>query len=326
MNIPLLQRLRAAQGAFVPLVELGGDLDAVRADLGALEAFGFRLEHHPYFGVAYRGPAERLCPDQIEWNLGTSRIGRRIAVWNRVSSTNDLAARASGSAANDGLVILAESQTAGRGRRGRTWTAPPASSILMSVLLFPPRDLDDPAWLTALGAIAAAEVVEAWTGREARIKWPNDVRVDGRKIAGVLVERGAGAVIGIGLNVNLALSDLPEGLRHSATSLLALRGEPADRSEVARALILRLDEHYVRSLAVGPEALAQPWRSRLEILGQTARLLTRNGSLVGRLVDADLQGGLILEPFGEPRRRVAAAEVLEAVIEGGADHGSPGLA
>ena len=207
----------------------------MHADLDALAAFGFAIERHPYRGAAYIGPAERLCPDQIEHELGTDRVGRRIAVWSRVSSTNDLAAGACGSASNDGLVVLAEEQTAGRGRLGRSWTAPPRSSILMSVLLFPPRSSTprgrcrpDVAWLTAMGAVATAEVVSAWIGREAAIKWPNDVRVDGRKIAGILVERpasqglpastaaatdgdgpgppdepGPAAVIGIGLNVNL---------------------------------------------------------------------------------------------------------------------------
>src|SRR5438552_12882288 len=197
LNIPLLERLRAAGENFVPLDELGADRDQVRGDLNALAAFGFGIERHPYRGVAYVGPAERLCPDQIEHELGTRWIGRRIAVWSRVSSTNDLAARAGGCTSNDGLVILAEEQTAGRGRRGRSWTAPPRSSILMSVVLFPPPELAPArpaaafgcAWLTALGAVATAEVVSAWTGRDATIKWPNDVRVDGRKIAGILVER-----------------------------------------------------------------------------------------------------------------------------------------
>src|SRR6185312_16364135 len=178
------------------------------------------------------------------------------AVWERVSSTNDLAAWAAGSSSNDGLVILAEEQTTGRGRLGRTWTAPPRSSILMSLLIFPPPALDsagpdagqDCAWLTALGAVAAAEVVSAWIGREAAIKWPNDVRVDGRKIAGILVERpvthglpgspesarvGA-AVIGIGLNVNVDRGALPAELESLATSIRIERhGLAVDRSEVA---------------------------------------------------------------------------------------------
>ena len=107
-----------------------------------LVSFGFGIEQHPYRGASYVGPADRLCPDQIEHELATRWLGRRIVVWNRVTSTNDLAARAGASGSNDGLVILAEEQTSGRGRRGRSWTAPPRSSILMSVLLFPPPQLD----------------------------------------------------------------------------------------------------------------------------------------------------------------------------------------
>ena len=234
MNIPLLRRLRDAERSFLPLVELGTDLDQLRGDLDELEAFGFALERHPYRGVAYRGPADRLCPDQIEDDLGTLRVGRRIAVWKRVSSTNDVAVRAAGSTANEGLVILAEEQTAGRGRRGRAWTAPPGSSILMSVLLFPPAALAETAWLTALGAVATAEVVAAWTGLDAgiTIKWPNDVRVGGRKIAGVLVERGQGAVIGIGLNANVESGAFPPELRATATSLCIITGRRIDRSEL----------------------------------------------------------------------------------------------
>ena len=197
LNIALLERLRAAGGEFVSLADLGPDRARIWDDLEALGEFGYQIEHHPYLGAAFRAPARRLCPDQIEYGLGTRRIGRRIAVWNRVSSTNDLAARAASTMANDGLVVLAEEQTAGRGQRGRTWTVPPRSSILMSVLLFPPPELarlgaEAPAgcaWLTALAAVATAELVSSWTGRDARIKWPNDVRVDGRKIAGILVER-----------------------------------------------------------------------------------------------------------------------------------------
>ncbi len=194
MNIRLLDQLRAASGDYVALTELGPDLDQVHKDLTTLISFGFGIEQHPYRGASYVGPAERLCPDQIEHELATERLGRRIVVWNSVTSTNDLAARAGASHSNDGLVILAEEQTSGRGRRGRTWMAPPRSSILMSVVLFPPSRLmpgDSSgafgrAWLTALGAVAAAEVISSWTGRQARIKWPNDVRLDRRKIAGIL--------------------------------------------------------------------------------------------------------------------------------------------
>ncbi len=333
LNIAVLDRLRAAGGGFVAIDELAGDaaagdLDRARADLDALAAFGFAIERHPYLGAAYAGPADRLCPDQIEHKLETRRVGRRIVVWSRVSSTNDLAAEAAGSPDGDGLVVLAEEQTAGRGRLGRAWTAPPRTCILMSVLLVPesgPHPHPDPdsdglegrGWLTAMAAVATAEVVSDLVGRRVDIKWPNDVRVDGRKVAGILVERpavpeaaGSGtprpapdrharpAVVGIGLNVNVARDDLPDELRDRATSIRIETGRPADRSEAARALIRRLDYWYdaVRAsgAVAGEAALNVAWRDRIEGLGRLVRVLTPDGPRTGRFVDLDLRRGLTL--------------------------------
>jgi BirA family biotin operon repressor/biotin-[acetyl-CoA-carboxylase] ligase len=264
VNIDLLEGIKRARGSFVPVADLGDDALAVARDLDELAAFGFVLERHPYHGVAYRGPARRLCPDQIEWQLGTRRIGRRIAVWNRVTSTNDLAARAASSRANDGLAVLAEEQTQGRGRRGRRWSAPAESSLLMSVLIFPSAPFDEPHRLTALGAVATAFTVEETIATATRIKWPNDVRVGGKKIAGILVERGLGSVIGIGLNVNLALGGLPDQVRETATSLQIVTGADWDRSELARRLLRHLDRLYDIGLREGPGALDEAWSVRLE--------------------------------------------------------------
>jgi BirA family transcriptional regulator, biotin operon repressor / biotin---[acetyl-CoA-carboxylase] ligase len=321
LNMELLDRLRSARGQFVSLVDLGEDRARVWDDLEALRWFGFQIERHPYLGAAYRGPTGRLCPDQIEHGLKTRGIGRRITVWNRVGSTNDLAARAGSTPANDGLVVLAEEQTAGRGQRGRSWMAPARSSILMSVLLFPPSRLPLPgleepagsAWLTALAAVATAELVSESTGCDARIKWPNDVRVEGRKIAGILVERALapratrstagegvsrlrGVVIGIGLNVNLDIDTVPAELGTRITSLAALAGGAVlDRSELVRSLIERLDQWYWDVLASGPSVLSVPWRARSEHLGSMVKVVTPSEQVRGRLLDLDLLRGLTLE-------------------------------
>jgi BirA family transcriptional regulator, biotin operon repressor / biotin---[acetyl-CoA-carboxylase] ligase len=344
LNIAVLERLRAARGDYVPLDELGPDVGRVRDELAALLAFGFGIEQHPYRGAACTAPASRLCPDQIEHGLDTRLIGRRIAVWNRVGSTNDLALRAGGSTSNDGLVVLAEEQTVGRGRRGRTWTAPPRSSILMSIVLFPPSHLapDGPetalgcGWLTALGAIATADVVAAWTGQPVTIKWPNDVRVGGRKIAGILVERaraprrttssttavaGWGAVIGIGLNVNITEDRFPPELAACATSVQIERsGAVVDRSQVARDLIRRLDHWYDQSCCCGAQALNPSWRARSEVLGQNVQVATTTTSITGRLIDFDVCLGVTLDlrngfsdpgadPGTPPFARLSAAEI-----------------
>jgi BirA family transcriptional regulator, biotin operon repressor / biotin---[acetyl-CoA-carboxylase] ligase len=343
LNVPILERLRAAAGDYVSLRELGPDVEAVHEVLDALVAFGFGIERHPYLGAAYTGPAERLCPDQIEFGLNTRVIGRRVAVWNRVTSTNDLALAACASAANSGLVVLAEEQTAGRGRRGRSWTAPPRTSILMSVVLFPPAGASTAcgsAWLTALAAVATAEVVTAWTSREPTIKWPNDVRLGGKKIAGILVERAAfpaahpasisdlrgaeaagAAVVGIGLNVNICRDSLPLSVSATATSIEIERQSAVDRSLLARDLIHRLDSLYYAWCCDGPRALSDAWRSFSEHLGTIVRVTTPGGHKVGTLVDLNLCEGvsLALETRGTLESaggaaygvtRVALADVL----------------
>lgn len=248
LNIGLLELLKPRAPGWIKLDELarsaGVDGRQAEAALGALQEFGFQFERHPYTGVRYIGPAERLCPDQIEWKLPTKLVGRRIAVWNRVTSTNDLAMRASRSRTNEGLVVLAEEQTRGRGRRGRHWFAPASSSILMSVLLFPTRSRRGARLLTSLGAVATAEVIEEASAAAVEIKWPNDLYVGGRKLAGILVEQSVGTVIGIGINVNIAAADFPLHLAHEMTSLFQVTGRRADRSDLCRRLIERLDHWY----------------------------------------------------------------------------------
>lgn len=309
LNIPLLNQIRQANGAFVAWADLAPVSSQPGPDVAALVAFGFGLEPDPTHGVAYRSPSPRLCPDQIEHNLKTQVIGRQVAVWNRVTSTNDLAMQAAQSRSNHGLAILAEEQTAGRGSRGRSWTAPPRSSILLSVLLFPPPELDDPVWLNALAAFSVASVVWgrlgewlAWPGYSpdalppVTIKWPNDVRVHGRKVAGILVERGRGTVIGIGLNANLTAMDLPAELRAVATSLAIEAGRPVDRSALVRDLLGQLDFFYTRAVQDGPDRLNEFYQWHTEHVGHEVEVTTDAGVVAGRLGRLDLRAGLSVGP------------------------------
>lgn len=352
MNIALLELLRAHPEAFCwPEAlgrSLGISLKQVLADVADLERLGFAFEHGPHRGIRYVGPARRLCPDQIEWQLGTRTIGRRVAVWQRVTSTNDVAARAARSRSNDGLVVLAEDQTAGRGRRGRRWHTPPESSILMSVLIFPPPAASNLALLTSLGSIAVADVLIESLDLPARIKWPNDVRVNGRKVCGVLVEglsRGRGPrgadyrrssrpqrrrqntpsesrpagdsttawraiVIGVGVNVNIEPRQFPPELADSATSLSSLCGRPLDRSDLARSLIQRLDHYYQRALLGDSQAIWNRWHDLADLVGRDVRVSQAGGEVFGRLVDVWPHRGVSLVSASGDRLELAAAEVL----------------
>ena len=123
-----------------------------------------------------------------EWHLETRQIGRRVRVYERLESTNTQAALFADDPSNHGLVIMAEEQTSGRGQQGRSWQAPAGKAVLMSVVVFPPPPLRRPALLTAWAAVSVCELIRQATGFQAKIKWPNDVLIRGRKVCGILIE------------------------------------------------------------------------------------------------------------------------------------------
>src|SRR4051794_19692933 len=133
-------------------------------------------------------PTDALPPHDT-WHLDTAHLGRRVLVFSRLDSTNTLALSLATDPANHGLVLLAAEQTAGRGQYGRAWQAAPRSSVLMSLLLFPPAALRRPALLVAWAAVSVCETVRTTAGVEAAIKWPNDVLVGGKKVCGILIEQ-----------------------------------------------------------------------------------------------------------------------------------------
>jgi BirA family transcriptional regulator, biotin operon repressor / biotin---[acetyl-CoA-carboxylase] ligase len=184
---------------------------------------------------------DSLAPDIVLPRL-RGRFGRPYRYAVETASTQQLLPLD----APEGAVAIAEHQTAGRGRLGRNWQAPPRSSVLLSILLrpvTPPAALPE---LSVVGAEAVADAITAVAGLEPAIKHPNDVLVDGRKVAGVLGEAREGAVIlGIGINANIAAAELPTETRLPATSLLAEAGRPVDRAALAVELLLRLEQRYL---------------------------------------------------------------------------------
>ncbi len=225
-----------------------------------------------------------------EWQLETVRLGRRVLVFDRVDSTNTLAAALANDPANDGVVLLADEQTAGRGQHGRTWLAPAGTSVLMSVLLFPPQALRRPVLLAAWAANAVCETIRHTTGLQAKIKWPNDVLIRGRKVSGILIEQARGTVVGIGLNVNQTKESLAEAGLPQAGSLAQFAGASLDRREVARLLIGQLDEEYERLCQGDLATLEACWKWRTGLLGKPVVVECQDVTYRGRLRELAWQG------------------------------------
>jgi BirA family biotin operon repressor/biotin-[acetyl-CoA-carboxylase] ligase len=208
-----------------------------------------------------------------------------VLLFEQVDSTNSIASSLAVDVANDGTVILAEEQRAGRGRQGHSWHCPRGSGVLLSVLVFPPSAVRRPAVLTAWAAVAVCETIAAATGLQAKIKWPNDVLLHGRKLCGILVEQGAGTVVGIGLNVNQSAPTLATAGLTEATSLAALTGAEHDCHELAELLIAHLDSSYHR-LSLGDFAeLEACWKSRTGLIGHQVRVECKDQRFRGRLRD-----------------------------------------
>jgi BirA family transcriptional regulator, biotin operon repressor / biotin---[acetyl-CoA-carboxylase] ligase len=184
---------------------------------------------------------DSLAPEVVLPRL-RGRFGRPYRYAAETASTQQLLSPD----APEGTVAVAEHQTTGRGRLGRSWHAPPGSSVLLSVLLrpaVPPATLPE---LSVVGAEAVADAIRAVTGLDPAIKHPNDVLVEGRKVAGVLGEARDGAVtLGIGINVNIRAAELPTETRLPATSLLEQTGGPVDRAELAAEVLLHLEHRYM---------------------------------------------------------------------------------
>jgi BirA family biotin operon repressor/biotin-[acetyl-CoA-carboxylase] ligase len=213
-------------------------------------------------------------------------IGSALLHFHSLESTNAHAVAFAADPANHGLVITAVEQTAGRGQFGRSWSAPPASSVLMSVLLFPPPQLRRPSILTAWAAISVCDMLRDAAGIDTTIKWPNDVLNNGKKLCGILSEGAPRyVVVGIGLNVTQSAADFERLGLLSATSLWLASGRLFDVREIAAALLNHLDSWYERLVNGGIDELEAEWRSRLDLLGEFVVAERMDGAEArGRLV------------------------------------------
>jgi len=248
--------------------------------------------------------------EPFQARLTTSYMGRRFLFYPSLPSTQDAARQEAESGAPEGTTVLADQQTAGRGRLGRQWVSPAGANLYFSTVLRP--DTEHLRSLVMIWPLAVAMGVEDVAGLAARLKWPNDVLVGPRKLAGVLIEssfRGGGldyAIAGIGINVNLDVSLLGE-LRDTATSVSAELGREAPREEVLAAVLGRFEELYEAARRGEPVHL--DWKARLDTLGRQVRVSFGDKVEEGLAEDAEPDGALVLRRPDGSRVRIEAGDV-----------------
>lgn len=261
--------------------------------------------------------ATPLDIDLIRAALHTARLGTRFHYFAELGSTNSYARDLADNGAGEGEIVLAESQTRGRGRLGRSWESPPLVNLYLSVILRPRLPPAQAPQITLMAAVALAETVGCFIARRPLIKWPNDILVDGKKLAGILTEAACDAqriayvILGIGVNLNYHADAMPETLRRRATSIAQVTMQAVSREAVLARLIQDLDRCYGELEDGGFIALRARWEAHFGLLGKRVQVEFGGGTLNGRALGIDPEGALLVEEDETGiTRRIVAGDVI----------------
>ena len=259
------------------------------------------------------GSAANVVAETLRGGLYTRVVGRRLLFFQEVGSTMDEAARLAAEGADEGTVVIAEVQTAGRGRQGRSWVSRPGN-LLLSVLFRP--DVSQLPFISIIGGLATARTLRNTAGLDPRIKWPNDLMLEGSKVAGILAESAIEgesvcyAVLGIGLNVAFSPGD--EDLSSIATSVSRAAGEEVARESLLRQLLMELDGLYRSLPGPGQENGNGPvaeWTRLLDTIGRRVTATFRDERFEGEAVGVDSTGNLLLRLESGEVKTLTAGDV-----------------
>jgi len=245
----------------------------------------------------------------------TEWLGRSVHYFQTIDSTNTKAYELALAGAGEGEAVVAESQEKGRGRLGRPWYSPPYLNLYLSVILRPKISPREAPLLTLVAAVATADAVEEISGLIPMIKWPNDILLGGRKVAGLLNEIHAGAdridfvILGIGVNINMDAKLLPKEIREIATSLKEETGRAVSRKAFLQALLQKLEAWYKIFSEEGPFPILKAWRDRAQIKGTPLRVTSCGETWTGIAVDIDAHGNLIIETEDGRQKRILTGDV-----------------
>lgn len=307
MNIDaqILAALREVPESCVSGAELSHGLGISRAAIWAhveeLRTLGYEIEATPHQGYRLVSSPDLLHADDLIARLGTTKIiGRDIQVFEETTSTNDVIEKLARDGVKEGAVVFAESQTKGRGRLGRKWMSPSRKGLWFSILLRPDLRPVAATQLTIVGATALRRAIAGQTGLRPEIKWPNDILIKGRKVAGILTELSAEVdrvkyvILGIGVDVNLNLGDFPVDLRKAVTSLKVEFGKPVSRADLAVAILRELDHDYAR-IAIGRfTEVADEWESHCTTIGHEVVIRSGQREIRGQAEALGDEGALLV--------------------------------
>ncbi|BBI33235.1 biotin--[acetyl-CoA-carboxylase] ligase [Cohnella abietis] len=301
----LLNLLEAEAGKYVSGEEISQKLQvsrtAVWKKIRKLTSEGYIIEAVPRLGYRLSGKPSHLSVHELLPKLNTKSFGRALHLLDVVPSTQDEVRRLADQGAAEGTLVIAEQQTKGRGRMGRSWASPKGKGIWMSLLLRPPVPLPLTPQLTLLAAVALSRGISRLVPITIGIKWPNDLLVNGKKISGILLESAAEderlryVIVGMGISVNLDPEDYPEELLEKAISLKMASGAVIDRSELIAVILEEFERLYALYLEQGFAPIRSLWEAHSVTLNNHTVLNTPQGQVQGIPRELDDMGGLRIE-------------------------------
>jgi len=319
MDDEILQLLRESSSAFLSGEEISHRLKvsrtAVWKRINHLRNLGYEIGASTRSGYRLIRSPDLLTPSEIKPLLKTKWIGKKIHHFHSLDSTNSKAYQLALNGAEEGEVVIAESQEKGRGRLGRQWFSPPFLNLYLSVILRPKIPPHQASLITLMAAVATADAIQKFSGLLPLIKWPNDILLRDRKVAGLLneihseMDRIHFVILGIGVNFNVEEKMFPKEIRAAATSLKNEMRRPISRKVFLQFLLLELERWYTIFLREGSAVILKAWRDRAHIQGKRVKVTSFGESVVGTAIDVDSDGALILETTDGKRKRVVAGDV-----------------
>ncbi|MEJ2470693.1 MAG: biotin--[acetyl-CoA-carboxylase] ligase [Desulfuromonadales bacterium] len=297
---------------------LGVSRTAVWKHIRSLRQAGYDIEAVPSRGYRLLQTADVLLPEAIQADLDSFRIGHRVICCAETASTNLQANRLGEEGAADGTVVIADRQTAGKGRMGRQWISPPGVNLYASILVRPAVLPQEAPKLTFLSAVAVCQTITEVTGLQATVKWPNDVLLNGRKVAGLLNEMSSETdrvhyvVLGIGVNLNMRPEQFPEDLRYPATSLAIANRAPVSRLEFTRTLLQTLDRLYQDFLTEGGTPILRAWTALCGLTNRSVVVDCPDRTIRGIMTGLAEDGALLIRTAAGKIEVVYAGDVRPA--------------
>ncbi|WP_318617365.1 biotin--[acetyl-CoA-carboxylase] ligase [Sporosarcina sp. YIM B06819] len=315
----LLRRLFEANGGPVSGQEIADEYGLSRTAIWKyvkeLEKEGYEIGTIRKKGYTLMASPDRVNAANIQQHLTAKSYGQHIQYFETCASTQIIAHEEAQYGAADGTVIIAEEQTAGRGRMARPWSSTSGKGIWMSVISRPSLTPQQAPQMTLVAAVAVTRAIEEITGIEPTIKWPNDILVDGKKVTGILTELQAdpdqvkAIILGIGMNVNQELADFPEELRDIATSLQILMDKPVDRARLIAKILGFLELYTAMYVKHGFGPIKLLWEGYSNTTGKRIRAVMLNETVVGTALGISEEGVLELRLDDGSIRGIYSADI-----------------